>query len=582
MNAPYNYKNNKESDSSMTHSKSGCLQYSLWILVFLIYPGSIHSVSAQQKQYTEHYLNLSFESQTPANYPYGWYIEGDYANSTVQVTKTPMALEGQHTVNVSVNGDEPTILYTPLPASIGCIRNIELTVSSKGEGDVQASGFFIIPGQGFDLLEPKTVSQDWTKIKYTKSTDGGCIKPSPLIGIYASGVGTAVFDDITIRINGKAYASTPTPSFTIKKDTIDALNSIAHPVTERGISFPTHSNGMAKLLSRKIIALGENSHGAAELFAFKQKLIATLIQGGARTFALEIPAAAADRVNEYISGLEVSRETMIGLLVYPAWQTKEMLFIIDWLRRYNTTAEEKIAFAGFDVQHPKIALEALGKRPLIASNSAFKTAYNDLITSFQTGDAADTLKKIILMRDMLPLEAKYERRYLRLFRRGILSDRQDLGGKSRDAYMADEVVILAKETPSQVILWADNTHVTKTDGGMGQFLSQTFGPDYVAVGFTFERGFYAAYGPKKRYAVELPFAGTHEAVLATANEKAYLIALNDVPHNHPLNARQSFRYIGSQPVKFNQFYPHILKDHFDIIGFVRQTDATHYVIEHAF
>jgi len=554
----------------------------LLVFIFLTYPSIIHPVSAQPKQDKLHYLNLSFENQTPAKYPYGWYIEGDYEKSTVKVVKTSQALEGEHTVKITVGSDEPTILYTPLPGFLGCMKNIEVNVSSRGEGKAQASLFFIIPGEGFDLLEPKTVSSEWTNIQHTKSSNVGCIEVSPLIGIFSSGTGIVEFDDITILINGEAYQSVSQPSFTITQDNIDALNSVAHPITEPGTSFLPAGSTITNLLSRKIIALGENSHGAAKLFSLKQSLIETFVKHGARTFALETPAAAADGINDYILGHVDDRDVMISLLVYPAWQTKEMLSIIDWFKQYNSTTEEKITFAGFDIQQPQIALRALGKRPLISSNEKYKKTYNDLIILFQEGDIENTLQKATAFEKTLPQEANHERRYLRLFRRGLLSDRQDLGGKSREAYMADEVKILAKGTSSQVILWADNTHITKTDGGMGQFLYQTFDQDYVAVGFTFESGFYSAYGPEKRYAVELPFAGTHEAILAAANEDAYLIALDDLAQSHPLRARHSFRYIGSRPVKFNQFYPHILIKHFDIIGFVRATKATSYVIDHNF
>lgn len=36
------------------------------------------------------------------------------------------------------------------------------------------------------------------------------------------------------------------------------------------------------------------------------------------------------------------------------------------------------------------------------------------------------------------------------------------------------------------------------------------------------------------------------------------------------------------PQTFNQFYPHRLEDHFDVIGFAASTDSTHYLVKHVF
>jgi erythromycin esterase len=270
------------------------------------------------------------------------------------------------------------------------------------------------------------------------------------------------------------------------------------------------------------------------------------------------------------------------LLVYPSWQTAEMMSIIDWLRRYNESAEQKVIFAGFDIQQPQIALRLLGVKSSIALSPELHGMYQQVVAAFDEGDIEKALEGSNALKNDLPSNAAGAQRYIRLFRHGILMDRPDLGGKSRDAYMAQEVSILAKEKNELIILWADNTHVTKAPGAMGHYLDDAFGSQYTAVGMTFADGFYAAYGPEKRYPVDPPFLGTHEAILAAADEDIYLVAVSNLKVTHPLRQRRGFRYIGSRPAAFNQFYPHTLENHFDVIGFVRETEATQYLLDPSF
>ena len=163
-------------------------------------------------------------------------------------------------------------------------------------------------------------------------------------------------------------------------------------------------------------------------------------------------------------------------------------------------------------------------------------------------------------------------------------NRPEVNGQSRDAYMAEEVMALLEEAGSEggIILWADNTHVTRFGDAMGAHLSRQLHDDYLAVGFTFNRGYYSAYGPALRYVVQPGFPGTHEYLLSRQRRGAYLLALDSLPRTHPLRQVAGFRYIGSRPQQLNQFHPHRLDDHFDVIGFVESTDSTRYLVNHVF
>ena len=64
------------------------------------------------------------------------------------------------------------------------------------------------------------------------------------------------------------------------------------------------------------------------------------------------------------------------------------------------------------------------------------------------------------------------------------------GGISyRDQAMAENIGwILAQNPDAKVVLWAHNGHVQQREGWMGHHLSERYGDDYLAVGFSMNRG----------------------------------------------------------------------------------------------
>ncbi len=135
---------------------------------------------------------------------------------------------------------------------------------------------------------------------------------------------------------------------------------------------------------------------------------------------------------------------------------------------------------------------------------------------------------------------------------------------------------------TRAVIWADNTHVTIHGAALGAKLRGTFGDEYVAVGMTFNRGNYFAYGPEKSYSVQPGYPGTFEYALAQVGPDKYLLPLSRLSHSHPFYQIGSFRYIGSAPQHYHQFYPHRLTDHFDVIGFASNTSPTSLLVDHEF
>ncbi len=107
--------------------------------------------------------------------------------------------------------------------------------------------------------------------------------------------------------------------------------------------------------NRKIVAIGEATHGSHEEQVFKNITIKKLIQKyHYNTILLEESFKAAAPLNSYIqsdSVFDIRNEMVKNYSLYWIWKTEEYIELLDWLKQYNKTAIEKITIIGID---PKV------------------------------------------------------------------------------------------------------------------------------------------------------------------------------------------------------------------------------------
>lgn len=65
-------------------------------------------------------------------------------------------------------------------------------------------------------------------------------------------------------------------------------------------------------------------------------------------FAIEATFTGALELNDYILTGNDDPQRALWALVYPAWNTEEVLAMVNWMREYNSTHERKMKFYGFD------------------------------------------------------------------------------------------------------------------------------------------------------------------------------------------------------------------------------------------
>jgi erythromycin esterase len=336
-----------------------------------------------------------------------------------------------------------------------------------------------------------------------------------------------------------------------------------------------------------IVALGENSHGSSSIYKLKLQMVKYMVENeGFSIFALESPTVEADKINEYVVFGKGTIEDVIKDLVYPSWQTQEMLDIIQWMKSHNQSAKKKIEFRGFDMQNGLSALKAvedfakINDPTLTASLLELDKLYSETTKDDQKWklivQKSDEINFYLTSKKYSGADPNYFERikhYMNIFLQSLSSNYKSEKAKTRDEYMAQNIDWLVKnsETNTKIILSADNTHVTKASGKMGSFLKDWYGDKYLVFGFTYSKGSYSAYGPEKHYEVHPSFVGTYEYYFSKSKFKNYFLDIKNITDIDILNQPAGFRSIGSRPQETTQFTEINLKNHFDAIAYIENS-----------
>lgn len=368
-----------------------------------------------------------------------------------------------------------------------------------------------------------------------------------------------------------------------------------------------------EMSKKRIVALGEGTHGTAEFYKLRYWITRELIEKkGYTRIALE---------NDLSDGLLLNRElnsqadlnTIMRKHLLSIWQNEETKELLAWVRNYNQTQKKKVSIDGIDYVYLNVDIAALQK--LLANQTALLNSIEQLKASAVLQDKtwedmnkkdskidfnamakssykgyliADSLAQKINAANLSPqlksasqlIILNIKQAFAPFYHQFTKTDEP-----SRDVNMANNVAEILKNTKDKMIIWAHNGHVAKTGiydnqvGGMGGEIIKHFPGQYFVMGTGTATGSFAATeesrdtytNPMKAYPLEKTVPESWESQLSALDKPAFYFY--PAQYNSK-NEVKPLRFIGYTPKSGPDTNDKTnISNHFDAFLFISNSTA---------
>ncbi|QQS41259.1 MAG: erythromycin esterase family protein [Acidobacteriota bacterium] len=343
--------------------------------------------------------------------------------------------------------------------------------------------------------------------------------------------------------------------------------------------------------SRRIVLIGEASHGTHEFYRERARITKGLIlEKGFDAVAVEADFPDANRVDRYLRGEGSDRdaeEALRGFKRFPQWMWRnaEVLDFVGWLRAHNDRIDDpdsKTGFYGLDLYslHTSInsILEYLSKiDPQGAARAraryscfdhfgedtqmyGYSTAYGlaescerevveQLVELYERSselarlDGRVARDDYFFARQNARLVKNAEEYYRKMYRSDVSS------WNLRDSHMAetleelDSFISAKNGRPAKIAVWEHNSHLgdarytemgRRGEWNVGQLAKQKYGGNVFSIGFTTDRGTVTAASnwgePAERKRVRPALEGSVENLFSAAGLDRFLLLMKEGSH----------------------------------------------------
>ncbi len=463
--------------------------------------------------------NLDLEDFDPSTQklPTGWFIWGKYEGVTTELDS-----DGNRIAKItSDKKGKFGCIVRSIPANI-IGDSITLKGRIKFENVKSYVGLIMridgIPGRshlGFDNMSRRQIqgTRDWQEYSITLPL------PKQARTIYVGGIlgteGTAWYNDFEVLVDGKNIETIKeTPKTELSKlDDQAFLNSIAE--TSKSINVDSDEklssslDALIETLSdKKIVALGESTHGTAEYYKLRSLITKRLVEEkGFNMVILENPYDALERLADQLNKQDL--DSLMRKNLFPIYQTEEIKSFLEWYaansKKYDL--DLKGCDDSFYVSYELLKKQLSGvsdtetqkllkkiKKQLNKEGSNFRkqiklnSSNYDLIQELENHLRAINVSTPQLSDLLFNIKNTYHNYKL-------LQDRKPI--KSRDEVMADRISYFAKNRDAKIIVWAHDAHISNyviaagEIGIMGRDLKNEYGNNYHAIGFSTLEGSYS-------------------------------------------------------------------------------------------
>ncbi|WP_165949388.1 erythromycin esterase family protein [Kribbella turkmenica] len=306
----------------------------------------------------------------------------------------------------------------------------------------------------------------------------------------------------------------------------------------------------------RIVGLGEAVHNTAEITREKHRVLRYLVERmGFRSIAFEEDWSLCTQVNEYVRSGRGDLQAMIGRMS-PAWRSRELADMIEYVRGYNAKRRDKVFFAGveyystrdlvYDAIDRYVARHAPGRlAELRRSLDPLRPGTTDMgqYVRWYWKEVGDKAPYISKARAVYDLVRRMPDQVIVHHARQIVSfyeafDRPDAEIPAfRDARAAENVRWVHRYGGDKVVYWAASAHTANAPGlryvvppmpdvtfqNAGSSLRRWYGDRYRILGFTFDSG--TTLGPMGPIDMPPASADWFEARLRAARSERFSLDL---------------------------------------------------------
>ncbi len=270
---------------------------------------------------------------------------------------------------------------------------------------------------------------------------------------------------------------------------------------------------------KKIIAIGEATHGTSDHFKMKHRLLRYLVEGlGIRLFLMECTFGNALKTNEYVMYGKGTALEALKNIKGNGYQYTEVLDLLTWMRSYNENKpqKEKVQFWGFDMIYSEASTEAI--LAFFKQNDPdFYHKADSLLIDFKadklhrTGSGFISDQIQIWINQLIEVknhfinhlsiyqaktsnqEIEIVKQYFTILEQLIVIDAVQNREPMRDEFMAKNVdwILNHHGNDARCMLWAHNFHISKSivkQDTMGWHLYNNYKEKYYAIGQEFNEG----------------------------------------------------------------------------------------------
>lgn len=409
----------------------------------------------------------------------------------------------------------------------------------------------------------------------------------------------------------------------VKEEVIKELNGFAKPLRISPMDMPHNYAQYSSILnSKKLIGLGESTHGTKEFNEVRASIIIDLIKfQNLKTIAIESEACGLESLNSFLLGepIENSMDTLHSGLdsvgsfmknssLFGLYRTKEFYGLLKWVREYNVSRPkvERVSFVGIDIQNPyaivywilkdrglSVFFEKEDLVSLDRLKKIFWSAEQPKVTKQDYETFQSLIKKLRFYCEGIKdkEEQHTSRQYVRLLEQSL-----ELLGKNisihiysnqRDKFMAENVLWHFQKLgeKDKMALLAHNGHIAHTEKvskvkRMGFHLRSELGDKYYALAFAFDEGSVRIFDFKgERKYKNFPYRSSDnkksiEYIFKNMEYENFFLDLNTTMSEalqRQLNSSNYMRVIGAeyQPNRNKDYLRQPILESFDGIIFIR-------------